>query len=189
MYDYDLIVIGSGPAGEKAATQAASAGKRVVIVEREAQPGGAACHWGTLPSKTLRESCLYLADFRHREFYEHTQRPVSEIPVRELMRKERQVVEQETSRIIHNLESHRVDTVRGEASFVDSHTVSVAGPSGTLRLLHGQVVLIATGSRPQRPANIPFDHPDVLDTDSLLTIERIPNSLSLIHISEPTRPY
>jgi NAD(P) transhydrogenase len=174
MFDYDLIVIGSGPAGEKAATQAAYHGKRVAVIEREPQPGGASVHTGTLPSKTLRESCIHLADIRHRDT---ACQAISDIPVRELMRKEQFLISHETGRIIRNLETNRVDTIRGEGSFVDAHTVAVQGPSGALRLLRGEIILIAVGSRPERPNHIAFDHPDVMDSDTLLHMDRVPASM------------
>jgi NAD(P) transhydrogenase len=177
MFDYDLIVIGSGPAGEKAATQAAYHGKRVAVIEREPQPGGASVHWGTLPSKTLRESCLHLADLRHRD---SACQSIADIPVRELMRREKHLIAHETGRIIRNLETNRVDTIRGEGSFVDAHTIAVQGPSGSLRLLRGEIILIAVGSRPERPSHIPFDHPDVMDSDTLLSMDRVPSRMLVL---------
>lgn len=173
---YDLVVIGSGPAGEKGACQAAYFGKRVALVEKQPELGGACANTGTLPSKTLRESALYLSGLRQREIYglECSVRtgPVS---VAELMVHKELVVARERERIRRNLERHRVDIVHGTATLADAHTVRVAG-----RDLRADVILVATGSSPHRPPEIPFEDQDVDDSDEVLTLDRIPRSFVVV---------
>src|SRR5262249_24806583 len=119
---FDLVVIGSGPAGEKAAAQAAYFGKRVAVVERQPAFGGAAANTGTLPSKTLRETSLTLSGFRNRGLYGVDLSLRRQATVRDLMRREAVMVGTERERIRKNLERHRVEVFRGEGSFVDAHT-------------------------------------------------------------------
>src|SRR5437763_13917311 len=122
---YALIVIGSGPAGEKGAAQAAYFGKRVALVEREAVLGGAAANTGTLPSKTLRETALYLSGFRQRGLYGVKMQLKERVTARDFLYRERQVQHTEHLRIIANLKRHRIDLYNGHASFIDAHTVQL----------------------------------------------------------------
>jgi len=178
-YDYDLIVIGSGPAGERGAAQAASFGKRVAVIEKEPKPGGAAVHTGTLPSKTMRETSLFLSGYRHAKLYGlHVKLDPSQAVPRLLSRKDT-VVGEEVDRIIGNLDRHEVTLIRGTARLSDAHSVIVDSPGGE-RCLSAELILIATGSVPFRPSTIPFDDPDVDDSDTILQLDRLPTSLAVI---------
>jgi NAD(P) transhydrogenase len=178
-YEFDLVVIGAGPAGEKGAAQAAYFGKRVAIVEREPAPGGAAVHTGTLPSKTLRETALFLSGYRQRDLYGVTVRVEPHLAVAKLIARKEAVRDVETARILRNLEAHGINQVRGLARLVDPHTVEVSGERETRRLT-AEVILIATGSHPFHPPGIPFDDADVHDSDSILGIHRLPDSLTVL---------
>src|SRR5262245_34175549 len=164
---YDLVVIGGGPAGEKGAAQAAYFGKRVAVIEKEPQPGGAAVHTGTLPSKTLRETALFLSGYRQRELYGVTVSVDRSLAVPKLLSRKDTVRHQEVERIEWNLGRHKVEYIRGSARFVDTHLVEVISPTGTRRI-SGEFILIATGSVPYHPSEIPFDDPDIDDSDSIL---------------------
>jgi NAD(P) transhydrogenase len=176
---FDLVVIGAGPAGEKGAAQAAYFGKRVAVVEREARPGGAAVHTGTLPSKTLRETALFLSGYRQRDLYGVTVEVEPGLAVAKLIARKDAVRALETARVVANLEAHGVEQVRGSARFVDAGTVEVAG-SGPPRRLEAEAFLIATGTRPFRPPGIPFDDPDVHDSNDILGIDHLPASLAVL---------
>ena len=176
---YDLIVIGSGPAGEKGAAQAAWFGKRVALIEREPVLGGACVNTGTVPSKTLRESALHLSGFRQRGFRDagdavniHMR---GDITVADFMHRKQIVVEREWARIDENLQRHRVERFRGTARFLSPHEIAVGD-----QILRGEVILIATGSAPHRPPHVPFDDSNVLDSDTILTIDHIPHSLCVV---------
>ncbi len=180
-YEYDLVVVGGGPAGEKGAVQAAFFGKRVLVVEREPEPGGAAVHTGTLPSKTLRETALFLSGYRQRELYGVRIAVDASLAVPRLLSRKNAVRELEVQRIHWNFERHGVDVVRGVGSFVDAHTLSVAATGAAApRHLTAECFLIATGGQPFHPSNIPFDDEDVDDSDSILQIDRLPKSLTVI---------
>ncbi len=174
---YDLVVIGSGPAGEKGAAQAAYFGKKVALVEGEPHLGGAAANTGTLPSKTLRETALYLSGFRQRGLYGIEANLRERATVRDFLRRERTVKETERLRVADNLERHHVDLYRGRARFTGGHQVEVAGPDAGL--LTARCFLIATGSTPFRPPLFPFGSPGVYDSDTILDIETIPKSMAV----------
>ncbi|HZS71678.1 MAG TPA: FAD-dependent oxidoreductase, partial [Candidatus Acidoferrum sp.] len=176
---FDLVVIGCGPAGEKAAAQAAYFGKRVVVVERAEHAGGSCVNTGTVPSKTLRESALYFSGLKQRGLYGIDYSLKENLTVHDFMHHEREVVELERRRILKNLQVHRIELVRGQAAFEDAHTVAVSGPEGTRRL-RGEVILIATGSKPHRPPEIAFDDVHTFDSDTFLRMDRIPKSLAVI---------
>jgi NAD(P) transhydrogenase len=175
---YDLIVIGSGPGGEKGAAQAAYFGKKVALIERASRLGGAVANTG-LPGKAMRETALYLSGLRGRDLHGIRLSYDGTIPVDAFMHRGRVVREALNEWVETNLARHRVDVYRGVASFVDAHTVQVGGEGGQT-LLHGQIVLIATGSRPIRPATIPFEDPRVYDSDTILEMTRLPRSLTII---------
>jgi len=179
MYDYDLIVIGVGPAGEKAAAQAAYFGKRVVTIERAAQPGGAGTHTGTVPSKTLRETAMYLSGYHSREMYGVAVELERTATLPRLMSRKAAIVASETKRIRDNLDRHGVTCLQGVARFVDTHTVEIAGAAGTKRVT-AEVILIATGSRPARPKEIDFGDDRIHDSDEILAIESIPATLAIL---------
>ncbi len=173
---FDLVVIGSGPAGEKGAVQAAYFGKNVALVEKAAL-GGVAANTGTLPSKTLRETALYLSGFRQRGLHGVTLSMAGQVTARDFLFHQQNVAGTERARIQANLESHHVQQYRGFASFTDAHTVSVAQDGGGLVALTAEVFLIATGSRPHRPANFPFHDSRVYDSDTILSIGDIPRTM------------
>jgi len=173
---YDLIVIGSGPAGEKGAAQAAWFGKRVALIEREPVPGGACVNTGTIPSKTLRESALQLSGLRQRDFGGAVSVLLrDDITVADFMRRKSIVVEREWERIHDNLTRHHVDRYRGTARMLSRNEVAVGDD-----VLRGDVILIATGSLPVRPPHVPFDDARVLDSDTILRIEQIPRSMAVV---------
>lgn len=179
MRSYDLIVIGSGPAGEKGAAQAAYFGKSVALIEREVVPGGAGVNTGTVPSKTLRESALHLSGFKQRGLHGVNMSLRQGITVSDFMERQREVVEKEWDMIEENLRWHNVDRYRGTARFVSPHEILV-DTSGHDIALHAEVILIATGSSPYRPANVPFDDQNIYDSDSILSLDRIPKSLAVV---------
>jgi NAD(P) transhydrogenase len=179
-YDYDLVVLGGGPAGEKGAVQAAYFGKRVLVVEREAHPGGAAVHTGTLPSKTLRETAIFLSGYRQRELYGVKVALDASLAVPRLLSRKNAVRELEVQRIRWNLERHGVAIVQGVASFKDPHTIEIRSTEGATRAVTAECSLVATGSAPFQPSNIPFDDEDVDDSDTILQIDRLPKTMTII---------
>jgi len=177
---YDLIVIGSGPAGEKGAAQAAWFGKNVALIEREPILGGACVNTGTIPSKTLRESALALSGFRQRGFRQGAiDVTINCITVADFMYRKDRVVAHEWKRIEDNLRRHKVDHYQGTARFVSPTRVAIKNAIGE-EVIDGGVVLIATGSSPHRPDDVPFDGDVICDSDTILGIDRIPERLAVV---------
>ncbi|MEX2044789.1 MAG: FAD-dependent oxidoreductase, partial [Opitutus sp.] len=177
---YDLVVIGSGPAGEKGAAQAAYFGRKVALIEREPVLGGAAANTGTLPSKTLRETALYLSGFRQRGLFGVSMNLKDKVTARDFLYRERQVRQTEQLRIAANLRRHNVDVFNGHASFADPHTVRVENRNAAPVSLTAGTFLIATGSHPFRPAVFPFGDPRVYDSDTILNLQDIPGEMIVI---------
>lgn len=176
---YDLIVIGMGPAGEKGAAQAAYFGKRVAAVEAR-NVGGAVVNTGTLPSKTLRETALYLSGMRQRDLYGIEYSFGREIGAGDLFYREKLIERSHLDLVEANIARHSIELHRGRAEFEDAHTVAVHAADGPVERLRGEYVLIATGSRPARPESVPFDSTVVHDTDSILRLDRVPSSLAIV---------
>lgn len=179
-YEYDLIVIGAGPAGEKGAAQAAYFGKKVVVVDRQPSGiGGASLNTGT-HSKALRETALSISGLRQRRSYGIDYSLDPQLDISRIMKREQAVVETERATITRNLERHHIHTVWGTASLTDPHTVRVALRDGGTRDLSAQVILIATGSSPFHLPGVAFDHPRIHDSDSILRLDHLPRSLAVI---------
>ena len=177
---YDLVVIGSGPAGEKAAAHAAFFGKSVALVERNDLTGGVAVtQVGMIPTKTLREAALYVTGFRKRDLYGVSVELDPQEIFSTLRKRTNEVIHTMARTVRQNLERHGVELIRGSARLDAGGDVVVSG-AGAGRLLHGDVVIIATGSRPYRPPGIPFDDPDVLDAEGVLEIEEAPRSVVVV---------
>ncbi|MGH7451952.1 MAG: Si-specific NAD(P)(+) transhydrogenase, partial [bacterium] len=179
-YDYDLVVIGSGPAGEKGAAQAAYFGKKVVLVERNSYLGGAGLNTGTVPSKTLRETALYFSGLRQRGLYGIDYSLKDNLSVSDFMYRKSIVVENQWSLIRRNLERHHIEVIAGIASLKDAHTVQVRRPDGSEVNLTTDTVLIATGSSPFHPPEVPFDHHVIYDSDSILQMSHIPQNMIIV---------
>src|SRR6266508_2255313 len=178
---FELVVIGSGPAGEKGAAQAAYFGRKVAVVERAPAVGGASLHTGTLPSKTLRETALYLTGFRRRELYGMSVRLDRKKSLRQLVGRLRSVTERQTSQVSRNLKRHGIALVQGSARFEDPHTVCVLDAQGEpARRLSAVFFLIATGSSPIPPRGIAMTDPDVVDSDRILDLDRVPTSMTVV---------
>src|SRR6476620_7591060 len=173
---YDLVVIGAGPAGEKGAAQAAYFGKRVCIIERAPRPGGAAVNTGTVPSKTLRETALYFSGLRQRGLYGVDYSVKRDITIPDFMSRERSVIEAEWRLIDENIRRHEIAQVQGAARFLDPQTVEVTRFGLPPRELSAQVFLVATGAVPKQPDTFALDGDVLVDSDSLLTLDRIPAS-------------
>jgi len=180
MYDYDWLVIGSGPAGEKGAVQAAYFGKRAAVVEKQPKLGGACVNTGTLPSKTLRETALYLSGWRQREMYGMSCQLRQGVSVPELMCRQDPVLGTECDRIQRNLDRHKVDLLSGEATFLDEHTIELVPADGAPRKVTFDAALIAVGSSPYRPPFVPFEDPNVDDSDTILRLDAIPKAMVIL---------
>lgn len=177
---YDLVVIGSGPAGEKGAAQAAYFGKKVAIIERNLYLGGTGINTGTVPSKTLRETALYFSGLRQRGLYGIDYSLKDNLTFGDFMHRERVVVETERAIVQENLDRHNIEVFWGGGKLIDAHTVQVHCHDGTAVNLETDVVLIATGSSPLHPADVPFDGRRVFDSDSILRMGFIPRTMAVI---------
>ena len=174
--DFDLVVIGGGPAGICGANTAGIFGKRVALVEKLREVGGAGINTGTIPSKTLRETALALSGLRSRKLYGVDLSLRREATVADFMRHKETVATQERRRREEQLRTSKVDTFHGAASFVDPNTVRVAPDT----FLRAEKILIATGSSPVRPPEFPFEHPRVHDSDEILEIGVLPKTLAVV---------
>jgi NAD(P) transhydrogenase len=176
--DYDLLVLGSGPAGQRAAVQAAKLGRRVAVVESR-QLGGVSVNRGTIPSKTLREAVVYLTGLSQRDVYGESYRVKEDITPQDLALRTRKVIEREVDIVRNQLARNHIDVVHGTARFVDAHTVAVGG-SGGERRLSADFIVVATGSRPAHPKDVAFDNRTILDSDGLLLLDRIPPTVLVV---------
>ena len=177
---YDLVVIGAGPAGEKGAAQAAYFGKRVALIERAPHPGGAGINTGTVPSKTLRETALYFSGLGQHALYGVNYQVKSHVTVKDFMYREQEVVRSLRQVVRENIARHTIDLIQGHARFDDPHTVRVTREEEPDRVVRGDVILVATGSVPTRPRDVPFEDPRVHDSDDILELERLPRSLAVV---------
>ncbi|MEE9442515.1 MAG: Si-specific NAD(P)(+) transhydrogenase [candidate division Zixibacteria bacterium] len=180
MESYDMIVIGSGPAGEKAAIQASKLRKKVAIIESRGVVGGVCVHTGTLPSKTLRETVLYLAGIRQRSVYGVVCSLKSNVTVGELMYRTEQVIQKELEVIQDKLMRNGITVIPGRGKLISPTEVMVDEENGHGRLMKASVIVIATGSRPHRDPNIHFDDTYVFDGETILNLDRIPKSMIVV---------
>ncbi|MDT3441259.1 MULTISPECIES: Si-specific NAD(P)(+) transhydrogenase [unclassified Pseudofrankia] len=181
MFDYDVLVIGSGPGGQKAAIAAAKLGRRVAIVDKRDMIGGVCINTGTIPSKTLREAVLYLTGLSQREMYGQSYRVKDDITVGDLSARTQHVISREIDVIRSQLSRNHVTVVTGMAKFLDPHTLSVTGPDGLeVRRVSAEKIIIATGTRPARPDSVAFDGRTVVDSDQILNLDRIPGSMVVV---------
>ncbi|MFI9011624.1 Si-specific NAD(P)(+) transhydrogenase [Actinosynnema sp. NPDC053489] len=180
-YDYDLLVIGSGPGGQKAAIAGAKLGKRVAIVDRADMVGGVCVNTGTIPSKTLREAVMYLTGMNQRDLYGASYRVKNDITITDLLSRTRHVIGREVQVVRAQLHRNHIDLLTGTARFLDPHTISVDGAHrGEHHSVTAEHVVIATGTRPARPDQVDFDEIRVLDSDEVLALEEIPASLVVV---------
>jgi NAD(P) transhydrogenase len=170
---YDILVIGTGPAGEGAAMMAAKSGRRVAVVERFAEVGGGCTHWATIPSKALRQAAKTLRAARDNPLLSSL-RPQLNIDYRTLLSSANSVIEAQTEIRRRFYERNRVPVIKGSGSFVDAHTLEVQSSAGSTEQLRAEHIVIATGSRPYHPAELDFTHPRVRDSDSILRYEGNP---------------
>jgi NAD(P) transhydrogenase len=177
---FDVIVLGAGPAGHKAAVQAAKIGKRVLIVDREPAAGGECVQRGTIPSKTLRESAACLAGLRARSEDMLELKLPPQTRVSSLMRRLRTVRMAHERYLTAQLDRNGITRWQGKARFVSSERVEVVLPNRSKRMASAEFIVLATGSRPRQPENVPVDHDHVLDTDSILSLVYLPESLCVL---------
>jgi NAD(P) transhydrogenase len=178
--DYDLVVIGSGPAGQKAAINAAKRGKRVAVIERAGMIGGASVHNGTIPSKTVRDAVLYLTGFNERAFYGQDYRLREHISRGEIASRVRTIVARETHLVQSQFSRNHVVELSGTGRFLDPHTIEITSTSGTTTVAQGNYILIACGTRPAQSASIPIDGKRIVDTDRLPELSDLPREIIVI---------
>ncbi|MBF0219013.1 MAG: Si-specific NAD(P)(+) transhydrogenase [Gammaproteobacteria bacterium] len=177
---YDFIVIGSGPAGQKAAIQAAKLGRKVALIDRHAAVGGVCLHTGTVPSKTLREAVLYLTGYNQRGLYGKSYRLKENLTMGDLKQRLQTTISREVEVIMHQLSRNGVQLFAGVASFVDAQQIAVVDREGKSTRLTADKFLIATGTHPYRPENFPFTPGRVIDSDTILQLEQLPRSMTVI---------
>jgi len=177
---HDFIIIGSGPAGRRAAIQAAKLGKSVLVVEKGRRVGGVSVHTGTIPSKTMRETVLNLTGWRERGFYGRAYRVKKDIEAKDLMTRLHMTLDHEVDVLEHQFARNAVRTITGFARFLDPHKIEVLSDGEGPRVYHGDKILLAVGTRPYRPAEVPFNGHNVLDSDEIVEITQLPRSLTVI---------
>jgi NAD(P) transhydrogenase len=177
---YDLIVIGSGPAGKSAAIQAAKLHRKVLVIERNLRVGGVSIHTGTIPSKTLRETVLNLSGWRERSFYGQSYRAKERIHSKDLLARLHKTLDYEVDVLEHQFTRNRVETMEGEAKFVSDHRLQVTSASGEICEIEADSFLISTGTHPFRPDYIPFNGTTIFDSDEILCLPSIPRSLIVV---------
>ena len=178
-YDYDVLVIGSGPAGQKAAIQAAKVGKRVAIVECLDTVGGVCTNSGTIPSKTFREAVVYLTGMSQRTMYGDSYRVKDDLTIGDLLARTQSVIQREVDVIRDQLARNHVHILNGVARFVDPHTVAIVRGNDERRC-SSEAIVVAVGTRPARPPSVEFDDRMVLDSDGILQLSHIPRALVVV---------
>ena len=181
MQEYDLVVIGSGPGGQRAAIAAAKLGKSVAVIERGKMLGGVCVNTGTIPSKTLREAVVYLTGMSQRELYGASYRVKDKITPADLLARTQHVISKEIEVVRSQLMRNRVELYTGHGRFVDEHTVAVEDPNRAERItVRGRYFVLATGTKPARPVGVEFDEQRVLDSDGILDLKAIPTSMVVV---------
>ena len=180
-FDYDLLVIGTGPAGQRAAVQAAKLRKRVAIVERRDVVGGVCIHTGTIPSKTLREAVLHFSGYRHRAFYGESYRVKDSITISDLLHRCRQVIGNEIDVIRNQMHRNGVEVISATARFLDEHTLDLEYTNGRGgRKASAQAIIVATGTEPAHPNGVAFDGAVILDSDGILSMNELPRTMTVV---------
>ncbi|MFL6072186.1 MAG: Si-specific NAD(P)(+) transhydrogenase [Mycobacteriales bacterium] len=180
VYDFDLLIIGSGPGGQKAAIAAAKLGRRVGVVERRHMIGGVCINTGTIPSKTLREAVLYLTGLSQRELYGQSYRVKEDITVADLAARTQHVVGREVEVIRSQLSRNHVTLLSGTGRFVEPHTIEVTDGLATGTKVTAEKIVIATGTRPARPDSVDFDEQTIIDSDGILAMNTVPQSMVVV---------
>ena len=176
--DYDVIVIGAGPAGEGAAMQVAKAGKRTAVIDKLPAVGGNCTHFGTIPSKSLRQTIQRLTELRHHPVFRHAMREL-DVSWSDLLRTARSVITSQVDLRTGFYDRNDIDIIAGTAAFVDAHTIEVTDASGNRERHHAEHFVIATGSRPYNPPDVDFTHPRIRDSNTILALEETPKSLTI----------
>ena len=178
--EFEIVVIGSGPAGQKAAVQAAKAGRRALLIEKDKGVGGACVHNGTIPSKTLRETAVYFDGFAARTGDVMTTEIPKDVKLASLMSRMERVIKAHERFLHHQLDRNDIERWHGRASFISPRELEVTFVRGEPRIVRGHTIVIATGSHPRSPDNIPVDHERILDSDSILSVMYVPRSLTVL---------
>ncbi|MFY9803670.1 MAG: Si-specific NAD(P)(+) transhydrogenase [Candidatus Acidiferrales bacterium] len=179
MLRYDLIVIGSGPGGQRAAIQGAKAGKRVAVVEKQAAIGGVCINTGTIPSKTMREAVLHLSGFYSKNFYGANRAASESITMSDLLFRVQRVVENEVGVTQDQLKRNGVDVIHGVGKFTGPHHLRVENGNGFVEL-EGEYVVIATGTKPAANSKVPINGRNIIDSDQILSMPQIPRTLIVV---------
>ncbi|MCG7918040.1 MAG: Si-specific NAD(P)(+) transhydrogenase [Candidatus Thiodiazotropha taylori] len=175
---FDVIVIGSGPGGEGAAMKLVKSGKRVAVIEAHDMVGGGCTHWGTIPSKALRHNIQLLRDYRRNPLFQHTHDQI-QVEYSDLLKAAGKVINQQVRSRLRHYARNRIEVIHGRAGFVDTHRIEVVQQSGVSEEITADHFVIATGSRPYRPEDIDFNHPRILDSDSVLKLDTTPDSITI----------
>ncbi|MCG7935980.1 MAG: Si-specific NAD(P)(+) transhydrogenase [Candidatus Thiodiazotropha taylori] len=175
---FDVIVIGSGPGGEGAAMKLVKSGKRVAVIEAHDMVGGGCTHWGTIPSKALRHNIQLLRDYRRNPLFQHTHDQV-QVEYSHLLKAAGKVINQQVRSRLRHYARNRIEVIHGRAGFVDTHRIEVVQQSGVSEEITADHFVIATGSRPYQPEDIDFNHPRILDSDSVLKLDTTPDSITI----------
>ena len=175
-YQYDAIVIGTGPGGEGAAMNLTKAGKKVAVIEKHSQVGGGCTHWGTIPSKALRHSVSRLIEYNSNPLFNKTEKAAS-LTFENILKHTTKVVRDQVRLRGGFYTRNEVDIYHGAASFIDKHTLEIVSSDGSIEKLSAEQIVIATGSRPYRPADVDFNHPRVYDSDTILSLKHEPKSI------------
>jgi NAD(P) transhydrogenase len=180
VYDFDVLVLGSGPGGQKAAIAASKLGRKVGVVDRRAMIGGVCINTGTIPSKTLREAVLYLTGLSQRDMYGQSYRVKDEVTVDDLSARTQHVISRQVDVIRSQLSRNRVAVINGTGRFADPHTISVDDGTGRESKITAEKIIIAAGTRPARPDSVDFDDRTIVDSDGVLNLERVPRSMVVV---------
>ncbi len=179
MKQFDLVVIGSGPAGQRAAIQASKLGKQVALIERNQALGGVCLNTGTIPSKTLREAVVYLTGVGQRRLYGQSYQVKQDVTIDDLIYRSQNVIRSEIELIRSHMARNGVEMIAGDARFEDRHTIRITRPYN-FEEIRAEFAVIATGTTPSRPANVPFDDKRVIDSDGILHLKRLPKSMIIV---------
>jgi NAD(P) transhydrogenase len=180
VYDYDLLVLGSGPSGQKAAIAAAKLGRRVAIVDRRDMLGGVCINTGTVPSKTLREAVLYLTGLSQRDLYGSSYRVKEQITVSDLAARTSHVITRQTDVIRNQLARNHIAMLTGTGHFTDAHSLSIDDGSGRDTKVTADKIIIAAGTRPARPDSVDFDDRTIVDSDGVINLDKVPRSMVVV---------